>query len=102
MKQRRDGKSSADDSYENIYPVSLFMSLLWIFAYSYVIVWFTYVITTAYNLHFSVLPMLIYPFGIALRDNKKFTDMRMTMSSFKDHIKDQKLSLAETFSGPIF
>ena len=87
---------------QNLYPVSLFMSLLWIFAYSYVIVWFTYVITTAYDLHFSILPMILYPFGIALRDYKKFKDMTSAMKSFKLKIKDQKLSLAETFSGPIF
>lgn len=86
----------------NLYPVSLFMSMLWIFGYSYVIVWFTYVITTAYKLHFSILPMVLYPFGIALRDYKKFKDMTMTMNSFKQRIRDQKLSLAETFSGPIF
>ena len=78
------------------------MSMAWIFAYSYVIVWFTYVITTAYDLHFSILPMILYPFGIALRDAKKFKDMRNTMDAFSKRIRDQKLSLAETFSGPIF
>jgi Ca2+/Na+ antiporter len=80
------------------------MSLAWIFAYSYVIVWFTYVVTTAYNLHFSILPMILYPFGIALRDYKKFNDMRMALKAFKESekVRDQKLSLAETFSGPIF
>lgn len=88
----------------NLYPVSLFMSLVWIFAYAYIIVWFTYVVTTAYNLHFSILPMILYPFGIALRDYKKFNDMKMALSAFSesDKVKDQKLSLAETFSGPIF
>ena len=55
------------------------MSMAWIFAYSYIIVWFTYVITTAYNLHFSILPMILYPFGIALRDYKKFKDMTSAM-----------------------
>ena len=87
---------------QNLYPVSLFMSMLFIFAYSYIIVWFTYVITTAYDLHFSILPMVLYPFGIALRDYKKFKDMTMSMAQFKKDISDQKLSLAETFSGPIF
>ena len=89
---------------QNLYPVSLFMSLVWIFAYSYVIVWFTYVVTTAYNLHFSILPMILYPFGIALRDQKKFNDMKMALTAFaeSEKVRDQRLSLAETFSGPIF
>ena len=78
------------------------MSLVWIFTYSYIIVWFTYVITSAYNLHYSILPMILYPFGIALRDYKKFKDMTSAMKQFKEKISDQRLSLAETFSGPIF
>lgn len=53
---------------ENFYPLSLFMATLWIWIYSFVIVWFTYAVTMAYNLHFSILPMILYPFGIALRD----------------------------------
>lgn len=87
---------------ENLWPVTLFMGAFFIWAYSFVIVWFTYTVTTAYNLHFSILPMILYPFGIALRDNKKFSDMRLTMTSFDKNLPDQKLSLAETFSGPIF
>jgi len=64
------------------------MSMLWIFGYSYIIVWFTYVITTAYDLHFSILPMILYPFGIAMRDYKKFKDMTMSMAQFKKDISD--------------
>jgi len=46
--------------------------------------------------------MIIYPFGIALRDQKKFKDLRMALNQFKETISDQKVSLAETYSGPIF
>ena len=87
---------------ENFYPLSLFMATLWIWIYSFVIVWFTYAVTMAYNLHFSILPMILYPFGIALRDQKKFQDMQSMMKVFNERIPDQRLSLAETFSGPIF
>lgn len=75
---------------KNLYPISLFMSLVWIFGYSYVIVWFTYVVTTVYDLHFSILPMILYPFGIALRDYKKFNDMREALKAFSkaDNVKD--------------
>jgi hypothetical protein len=30
---------------DNYYPLTLFMSTLWIFAYAYIIVWFTYDMT---------------------------------------------------------
>ena len=56
---------------ENLYPVTLFMSMLWIWFYSGIIVWFTFDLTIAFNWHFNVLPMVLYPFGIALRDYKK-------------------------------
>lgn len=56
---------------ENLYPVSLFMSMLWIWVYTFFIVWFTFDLTVAFNWHFNVLPMVLYPFGIALRDYKK-------------------------------
>lgn len=57
---------------ENYYPLSLFMAVLWIYFMTYFIVWWTYVLTVTYELHFSILPMVLYPFGIALRDQKKF------------------------------
>jgi len=59
---------------ENYYPLSLFMSIIWILIYSYIIVWFTYDVTVALDLKFSVIPMFIYPFGVSLRDRKKFED----------------------------
>lgn len=46
--------------------------MLWIYFMTYFIVWWTYVVTVTYELHFSILPMVLYPFGIALRDQKKF------------------------------
>ena len=60
---------------ENYYPLSLFMATVWIWMYSFVIVWFTFEITTAFNLRFSVIPLALFPWGIAFRDYKKFVDM---------------------------
>ncbi len=60
-----------DGSRENLYPVSLFMSMMWIWVYSGIIVWFTFDLTVALDMKFNVLPMVLYPFGIALRDYKK-------------------------------
>mmetsp|Transcript_33602 Transcript_33602/g.51748 ORF Transcript_33602/g.51748 Transcript_33602/m.51748 type:complete len:87 (-) Transcript_33602:358-618(-) len=57
---------------DNYYPLTLFMSVIWIFAYAYVIVWFTYDLTKAMNWKFSIIPMFIYPFGVSVRDVKKF------------------------------
>lgn len=87
---------------ENYYPLTLLLATLWIWLYSFLIVWFTYAITIAYDLHFSILPMVIYPFGIVLRDLKKLDDMRVCIRVFSIKCKDQRLGLAETFSGPIF
>ena len=87
---------------ENYYPVSLFMASLWILFYSFIIVWFTFEVTQAYKLHFSVLPMALYPFGIAMRDLKRLSDMEKALKKFKVEMKGQRVSLAETFSGPIF
>ena len=87
---------------DNFYPIALFMASVWILIYSFIIVWFTFEVTQAYQLHFSILPMVLYPFGIAMRDMKRLSDMDLALKSFKAKIPDQKVSLAETFSGPIF
>lgn len=87
---------------ENFYPLSLIMATCWIWLYSYIITWFTFEITIALDLHFSIVPLVIFPFGIALRDQKKFHDMNTMGKVFKDKIPQQRLSLAETFSGPVF
>lgn len=61
---------------ENIYPITLFMASVWIWAYSFLIVWFTFETTQAFKLRFSVIPLIIFPFGIAFRDTKKIENMR--------------------------
>lgn len=78
------------------------MSIIWVFIYTYIIVWFTYDITQALELKFSVIPMLIYPFGVSLRDGKKFQDFEEMIKVFKSELPDQEVSLAETYSPQIF
>jgi len=73
---------------EQFYPLTLVMATLWIWFYSFLIVWWTYMVTISYGLHFSILPMIIYPFGIVLRDLKKLDDMRVCVSVFKRHCSD--------------
>jgi len=85
--------------HESYYPLTLLMAIVWIWLFSYLICWFTYSVTKAFNLHFSIIPMFIYPFGISLRDIKKFTDFKLAMAQFKEDIPDQEVSLAEAFQG---
>lgn len=87
---------------QNFYPLTLFCSILWIWFYSWLIVWFTYSITEAFKLHYSIIPMILYPLGISIRDRKKFLDFKKTIKVFKEERDDQEISLAETYSGPIF
>ena len=51
----------------------------------------------AFNLHFSIIPMFIYPFGISFRDIKKYTDFKEAVKQIKTDIPDQEVSLAEAF-----
>jgi hypothetical protein len=44
----------------------------------------------------------MFPFGIMLRDLKKLDDMKIVAATFKKHCADQRMGLAETFSGPVF
>jgi hypothetical protein len=46
--------------------------------------------------------MLLYPIGISIRDAKKFREFIKIKKLFKDELKEYELSLAETYSGPIF
>lgn len=46
--------------------------------------------------------MFLYPFGVAFRDFKKFTDFQEALSVFKTELPDQEISLAETYSPQIF
>lgn len=83
---------------ENYYPLSLVMSIIWIFVYSFIIVWFTYDISNTFNLKFSIIPMFIYPIGISFRDKKKFRDFELCLQVFKKELPDQEITLAETYS----
>lgn len=87
---------------ENFYPLSLLMSILWIFLYSFIIVWFTYDVSAAFNLKYSLIPMFVYPIGISLRDRKKFKDFEECLAVFKEELPDQEITLAETYSPQIF
>jgi len=87
---------------ENLYPITLLMSMLWICLYSGVIVWWTFDLTVALEMKFNVLPMLLYPFGIAMRDYRRKEHLEKAILTFNAELKDQRLSLAETFSAQIF
>jgi hypothetical protein len=73
---------------ESYYPLTLTIAITWIWFYSYLICWFTYSVTKAFSLHFSIIPMFIYPFGISFRDLKKYTDFRAASDQFKQELPD--------------
>ena len=78
-------------------------STIWIIAYTFVIVWFTYDVTVGgLNERFSLIPMFLYPFGVTFRDFKKFDDFKEALDVFKTELPDQEISLAETYSPQIF
>lgn len=52
------------------------------------IVWWTYSVTQAFGLHFSIIPMILYPFGISIRDRKKFVDFKLALKVFKEELQD--------------
>lgn len=70
------------------YPLTLVLSSVWIFAYAYVIVWFTYDVTVGLGLPFSIIPMLLYPLGVAIREQKKFADFRLALDIFERELPD--------------
>ena len=72
----------------NYYPLSLFMSIIWIFAYAYVITWFTFEITVAMGMKFSTIPMFVYPLGVSIRDVKKFNDFKKSIMIFRQELSD--------------
>jgi hypothetical protein len=86
------------DRNDNYYPLTLFMSTLWIFGFAYVIVWFTYDLTLGLGWKFSYIPMFIYPIGVSVRDVKKFKDFLLTLERFREELTDQEISLAESYS----
>jgi hypothetical protein len=73
---------------DNYYPLTLFVSTLWIFGYCTIIVWFTYDITAGLDIPFSIIPMFIYPFGVSLRDFKKFDDFEIASKQFLNELPD--------------
>lgn len=82
---------------EDYYPLTLFLASLWIFGYAFIIVWFTYDVTVGLDIKFSFIPMFIYPFGVMLRDLKKFSDFEIALKVFQQELPDQEISLAETY-----
>lgn len=87
---------------ENFYPFTFFMCLVWIWFYTFLIVWWTYRVSIAWGISFSIIPMLLYPIGISIRDQRKFLDFYQVNKLFKDELADQEVSLAETYSGSVF
>lgn len=70
----------------NYYPLSLFNSIIFIGGYTFLIVWWTHTITIVLGLHFSIIPMILYPFGISIRDRKKFVDFKTALSVFNNEL----------------
>ena len=46
--------------------------------------------------------MFLYPFGVSLRDFKKFSDFEIAINEFREELNDKNISLAETYSPQIF
>jgi Ca2+/Na+ antiporter len=78
------------------------MSISWIYAYTFIIVWWTFELSKAWGINYSIIPLIVYPIGISIRDRKKISDFIEVNKLFKEELEDQEISLAETFSGPIF
>jgi len=88
---------------DNYYPLTMVCSTIWIIAYTFVIVWFTYDVTEGcLDNRFSLIPMFLYPFGVTFRDIKKVSDFQDALKVFKTELPDQEISLAETYSPQIF
>ena len=84
---------------DNYYPLTLFMSTIFIAAYALVITWLTYALSVAcLGDNFSLLPMLLYPIGVSVRDVKKFRDFELALQVFSEELPDQEVSLAESYS----
>jgi len=84
---------------ESYYPLTLTLAITWIWFYSYLICWFTYSVTVALDIRFGIIPMFLYPFGISLRDIKKYTDFKLATKKLKEDLPDQEILLAEAFQG---
>ena len=73
---------------DNYYPVTIIMATLWILAFCFVIVWFTYDINQYCGVPSSLIPMFLYPFGVSLRDQKKFEDFVLAIDVFTKELPD--------------
>jgi len=73
---------------ENFYPLTLMISIVWVWGYTFFIVWWTFSISNAWGVSFSLIPMLVYPLGISIRDRQKFTDFIKVKKLFKDELAD--------------
>lgn len=73
---------------ESFYPLTLTIAITWIWVYTYLICWFTYSVTVAFNIHFSIIPMFLYPFGISFRDIKKYTDFKLATKQLKEDLPE--------------
>jgi hypothetical protein len=73
---------------ENFYPLTIFCSIVWIWFYTFLIVWWTYSLTIAFGLHYSIIPMILYPIGISIRDRKKFQDFKLALKLFKEELHE--------------
>lgn len=87
---------------QSFYPLTLFLSCVWIYLYTFIIVWWSYKLSEAWKINLSIIPLIIYPLGISIRDRKKISDFVKVKELFAEKLPDQVISLAETFSGPIF
>lgn len=87
---------------ENFYPLTLLMSIAWIYAYTFIIVWWTFELSQAWGINYSIIPMILYPLGISIRDRKKVFDFKEVKKMFAEELPDQEIALAETFSAQIF
>lgn len=74
---------------DNYYPLTLVFSIIWILFYTFLIVWLTYDVSImAFNEKFSIIPMFVYPFGVMLRDIKKFEDFEIALKVFRQELPD--------------
>lgn len=89
------------DDNSNFYLLTLIISLFWIWLYTFMLTWWTFRLTVVFKLHYSVIPHIIFPLGIAVRDTKKFNDFRKALELFAEELADQEISLAEAYSAPI-
>ena len=72
----------------NFYLLTLTISLVWIWVYTFMITWWTFRLTVVFKLHYSVIPHIVFPLGIAVRDTKKFNDFRKALELFAEELAD--------------